>query len=104
MWIQNKVFREDLDQLMTCDYIPWDKLCDKTVLVTGATGLIGYNLISGLVYANIHKKLNIHILALVRDIDKAKDKFAEQMKDSDSISFVLGTVENLPDIQEKLII
>ena len=43
MWIQNKVFREDLDQLMTCDYIPWDKLCDKTVLVTGATGLIGYN-------------------------------------------------------------
>lgn len=89
MWIQNKVFREDLDQLMTCDYIPWDKLCDKTVLVTGATGLIGYNLISGLVYANIHKKLNIHILALVRDIDKAKDKFAEQMKDSDSISFVL---------------
>lgn len=102
MWIQNKVFREDLDQLMTCDYIPWDKLCDKTVLVTGATGLIGYNLISGLVYANIHKKLNIHILALVRDIDKAKDKFAEQMKDSDSISFVLGTVENLPDIQEKI--
>jgi UDP-glucuronate decarboxylase len=102
MWIENDIFKEDLNQLMTCDYIPWNKLRNKTVLVTGATGLIGYNLISGLVYANINKKLNIHILALVRDIDKAKEKFTEEIWDSDTISFVSGTVESLPNIQEKV--
>lgn len=102
MWTQNVIFKEDLEQLMSCEYIPWEKLQDKTVLVTGATGLIGYNLISGLVYANLVKKLNIHILALVRDVDKAKEKFAEQIQDCELLSFVLGTVEDLPNISDKV--
>ena len=58
MWINNKIFREDLERLITCEYIPWEKLRDKTVLVTGATGVIGFNLISGLNYANIKRNLN----------------------------------------------
>lgn len=102
MWLENKIFKEDLDHLMTCDYIPWDKLQDKTILVTGATGLIGFNLVSGLIYANMQKELNMHIIALVRDIDKAKEKYAEQLQDSNSLSFVSGTVEELPNIQDKL--
>jgi len=102
MWTQNVIFKEDLEQLMSCEYIPWEKLQDKTVLVTGATGLIGYNLISGLVYANLVKKLNIHILALVRDIDQAKEKFAGQIQDCALLSFVSGTIEDLPNISDKV--
>ena len=33
---------------MICNYIPWGKLQNKTVLVTG---LIGYSLVSELIYA-----------------------------------------------------
>ena len=102
MWLENKIFKEDLDHLMTCDYIPWDKLQDKTILVTGATGLIGFNLVSGLIYANLKKGLNMRIIALVRDIDKAKEKYAEQLQDSNSLSFISGTVEKVPNIQGKL--
>lgn len=102
MWIDNKIFREDLDKLIACEYIPWVKLQNKTVLVTGATGVIGYNLVSGLVYANIKKSLNMHIFALVRDIEKAKEKYAEQLRSSNSISFISGEVEHLPSMQEKI--
>ena len=49
MWIKNTVFQKDLDYLMSLDYIPWEKLSGRTVLITGATGLIGYNLVSGLI-------------------------------------------------------
>ena len=102
MWIDNKIFNTDLARLEGCNFIPWEKLQNKTILVTGATGLIGYNLISGLIYVNRKKNLNLHILALVRDIVDAKEKYKEQLKDNDSLSFILGEVEHLPEIQERV--
>lgn len=102
MWLNDALFKKDLDYLMSLDYIPWDKLKEKTVLVTGATGLIGYNLVSGLIYADIRIKLDLKIIALVRDIDKAEKKYVEQLKDSEALTFVSGEVEQLPDIQDKV--
>lgn len=102
MWLENKVFKEDLEQLIRCEYIPWERLQDKTVLVTGATGLIGYNLVCGLIYANIVKKLNIHIVALVRNFQKAQDRYEEVLKDTTSLSFVAGTVEDIANISAEV--
>lgn len=102
MWLNNTLFKEDLEHLVSLDYIPWEKLNKKTVLVTGATGLIGYNLVSGLIYADMKKKLNLKIVVLVRDINRAEKKYAAQIQDSTILTFVSGTVEHLPDIDQSV--
>lgn len=102
MWIENMLFLQDLEELAQTDYIPWDKLENTTVLVTGATGLIGYNLVCGLAYADIKKSLNINIIALVRDTSRAVEKYAALLKEYKALSFIEGSVEDLPIIEGKL--
>ena len=94
-------FAEDMEYISNAEFIPWDMLKNKTVLVTGATGLIGYTLVNSLVYANKKRGLNLNILALVRELNRAKERFKEIDGDI-ALEYVLGTVEDLPEITEKV--
>lgn len=89
---------------IVCDseFIEWDKLRNKTVLVSGATGLIGYTFVISLLYASHKRKLNIKLLALVRDIEKANKRFEGEDYSDDELVFIVGTVENLPVIKNKI--
>lgn len=100
MWIENETLKEDLESLILSDFIEWEKFRNKTFFISGATGVIGFNLISGLVYANIQKNLNMKIIALVRDYKKAKKKYEEHMNACDCLEFVVGDVIELPEIEE----
>lgn len=103
MWIESSVFKEDMEQILHSDFIPWEKLEEKTIFITGATGLIGYYLVSALMYRNLVKQANIRILALVRDLAKAQEKFATQQKVMpDKLSFIVGDLNNLPTIEESV--
>ena len=97
----NKQFIEDMEYISNAEFIPWDKLKNKTILITGATGLIGYTLVNSLVYANKKLGLNLKILALVRDLNRAKERFKDIDGDT-ALKYVLGTVENLPEITENV--
>ena len=57
MWINNKIFKEDMEYIIHANFINWEKLNNKTIFITGATGLIGYYLTSSLVYKNIKEKM-----------------------------------------------
>ena len=87
MWKSTRLFEEDLKLLGANDKIKWNELSNKTILITGATGLIGYTL----TYLNEVMKLNIQIYLLVRNIKKAKMKISDN-----SVRFIEGTVENIP--------
>ena len=102
MWTENKIFKEDLEYITSACFIDWQKLDNKAVFVTGATGLIGYTFVNALLYRNLTCNSNIKIIALVRNITKAKEKFAEQLKQNLNLKFVVGEVENLPQIDEKI--
>ena len=102
MWAENKIFKEDLDYITSAGFIDWQKLDNKAVFVTGATGLIGYTFVSALLYRNLTCNSNIKIIALVRNITKAKEKFASQLKHNLNLKFVVGDVENLPPIDEEI--
>ncbi|MCI6101079.1 MAG: NAD(P)-dependent oxidoreductase [Selenomonas sp.] len=91
------ILQEDLEKIAGADFIPWDAMKNATVLVTGATGLIGYTLVSGLLYANQEKHLNLSVLALVRNKEKAEQRF-EGAKGKEALQFVVGSVEDLPTI------
>lgn len=89
------VLQEDLAAISQADYIPWNQLQGQTVLVTGGTGLIGSTIIKALCYANTVKKLQLKILALVRNLEKAERMLGPE---NEVLHFVQGTVENLPII------
>ena len=73
----DSVTLEDLNNLINIDFINWEKLKNSTVLVTGATGQIGSEIVKLLMFLNENKALNINIIALIRNLEKAKSIFKD---------------------------
>ncbi|WP_022764574.1 NAD-dependent epimerase/dehydratase family protein [Butyrivibrio sp. XPD2006] len=70
----NSIYRSDL--LETVKKIPGlDTLFTKTIMITGANGMIGSAIIDVLMLANEVYNLNIQVIAAVRSIEKAKKRF-----------------------------
>lgn len=93
MWKSNPIHLEDLQCIVADENIPWHELNGKTVLVTGATGLIGSNIINALLYYGEGAEIPPHVLAFVRNKEKAERVFAEQLTEhADVLSFVVGDI------------
>ncbi len=72
----NKVLQRDINDFAASFALSND-LANASIVVTGATGLIG----SSLIYGLIALKKNVKIIAPVRNLDKAKEKFSpDQLK------------------------
>lgn len=95
------VFEQDMQNICSAGFIDWNRFCGKTILVTGATGLIGSTVVNALLYANQKRELNLTVLALVRNRQKAAERFSAFREDN-SLQLVVGTVEELPEIDDKV--
>ena len=71
--MQRDVLEEDLQYIANYD-LPYDRLKEKTVLVTGATGLIGVSLVRALLAIG-----DIKVSALVRNAEKAKRIYGDKI-------------------------
>lgn len=91
--MMNEILHEDIKNICTSDFIDWDMLRGKNILITGATGLIGFNLVNALAYANTKKALGLKVIAVVRDIEKARKMFTGLP----DVSFVVSDAESLKD-------
>lgn len=80
-WSEDPVLQEDLEQIAASDLIDWEKLEGSSVLITGATGLLGGLLARALIVASVNRKLNIHVLAAARNREKAEQLFQGFMED-----------------------
>lgn len=89
-----ELFEENLAEVAGLRCIAWDKLREKTIFITGATGLIGTTIIRLLNYANRVYDLNLNIVALVRDEEKANARFSDILA-SGCLHFVVGAVESV---------
>ncbi len=94
----NRIFEEDLSNIVKSDYIPWESLKNKSILITGGTGLIGLTLVPSLIVANRYYSLNMNIYILTRDVEKAKEKFSkvlygEKNEYESSLYYIAGSVE-----------
>ena len=76
MFSNNALYEEDIDTLASYD-IKWGKLKNKSILITGATGLIGTFLVDLLMYRNLKYNDNITIYAVGRNKEKAYTRLKE---------------------------
>lgn len=80
--ILNKIILDDLKDISNSN-IEWQQLKNKTILITGASGMIASYLVYTLLYLNDTKSLNIKVIGLVRNIEKAKKHFKNILKRED---------------------
>ena len=84
--------KRDIESIISDKNIPWERLNGRTVLVTGATGLIGKLLIKTLVKASEDMKLDIGIIAHVRNKNKAEDIFADEISRFRTLEFMVSDI------------
>ena len=63
--------------------LPWEKMKNSTVLITGAAGFIGYYLTMAMLIRNDLYGDNIKVLALVRNRQKSERRFGDALKRDD---------------------
>lgn len=68
----NRILEEDARNIAGED-IRWEKLRNKTVLITGASGMIGSYLVRALMKVNEMKDFHIHIIGVVRNVNKVEE-------------------------------
>ena len=71
---EDQILKEDME-ILGADRKLAEKFSGKTVFVTGATGLIGTQAVYALSMMNKICKSDIHVIAMVRNEQKAKKVF-----------------------------
>ena len=74
MFLSNPIYRDEMAALCRLP-LPWEQLDGKTVLVTGATGMIGSAIVDALRMRNELFSANIRILALCRRKESFDKRF-----------------------------
>lgn len=72
---EHPLYKKDVERVAGLA-LPWEKFQDASVLVSGATGLIGSFLLDVLMWRNANKNANCRIFALGRNAEKARKRFA----------------------------
>jgi UDP-glucuronate decarboxylase len=96
----SKIEIEDLEYVCSVEKIQWEKLRFKTIVVTGATGLIGSTLIKALSFVSKKRNLNMSVIGIYRNEDKLNNVYKNF--ENDNITFVKGDVLNFPNISENV--
>ncbi|HYF84378.1 MAG TPA: NAD-dependent epimerase/dehydratase family protein [Clostridia bacterium] len=96
----DEILQDDLE-LIANSNIPFNELNNRKVLVTGATGLIGSQLVKALSCCNRLHNTNIKIIALARSVEKAKAIFGNMLEHPD-LKLILGDVTKPVKITEDI--
>ena len=75
MLFNNEVVQEDLMKIISDNTIDWNMLNHKTVLVTGATGMLAKYVTFVMMFLNQKCNYNIKVYILVRNAEKAQHTF-----------------------------
>ncbi|MBQ9609875.1 MAG: NAD(P)-dependent oxidoreductase [Lachnospiraceae bacterium] len=98
--MESKVLLKDFDGILNSD-TDFDAFFGKTILVTGATGLIGSLFIKSVLYCSRARNLNIKIVSVIRNIEKAKEIFSDYIAD-DFKFYICDLANDSLDIEENV--
>lgn len=88
---------QEIQSAVTDENIEWNQYQNTTVLITGATGLIGSVLVRTLLCANEKYDLNMKVVGLVRNKVKADKMFADQLTNT-HLTFVVADILDLHNL------
>lgn len=95
--LENERYQKDITVASGTD-IPWGELTNKTLLITGATGMIGSAIIDILMSRNKEHGQNIHIYAISRSRQKAEERFRTYWEEPD-FTWISHDINNpLPEL------
>ena len=72
---ENNNYQHDLSFVANQHFIPWQQLQNKSIFITGATGLLGSFLTDVLMFSNEYAGSNITVYALSRHSEYARRRF-----------------------------
>ncbi len=100
---KDEIYMEDIMSNVNSDNINWKKMKDKTIFITGGTGLIGSLVINTILYASKEYGLNTRVIALVRNEEKANKLFEKKFRENLELKFIVGDVcDKITGIQENI--
>ena len=70
----NKKYLQDIQTVCNMR-LPWQKLAGRTMVVSGATGMIGRCLVDVIMHKDLKDGLNCKVYVLGRSVEKAKSCF-----------------------------
>lgn len=96
MYIKHEIYAADVASVAK-ENLPWEKLAGKSLLLTGATGLIGTLMIDVLMKKNRDDNLNVKIFAAGRNEKVANERFADYFDDKNFSFIKLDVNEPIKD-------
>lgn len=73
--MRNFIVTQDLDEIIS-ENLPWKNLFNSKILVTGAAGILPSYMAETLLYLNENQNANIKVIGVVRNIEKARNRFS----------------------------
>lgn len=98
--MMNPILLQDMDDIYSRN-IDWKKLDGKTVLLTGAYGMLASYIVYFLMYLQIQKKINVKLIAVVRNKDKFISRFL-QVQGTDCVQVIQGDLSQPLSIDGQL--
>ena len=77
----NKIIEEDIQGIIASPIIDWERFRNKSVLITGANGMLPSYMVFTLLFLNKNNNMNINIYALARNEEKLQRVFKEYWND-----------------------
>lgn len=100
MYTNHELYAADIAGIAG-ENLPWEKLAGKTLLLTGASGLIGTVIIDVLMKKNRDDNLNVTILAAGRNEKIAAERFADYLSDK-NFEFVKLDVNSPIELERRV--
>lgn len=90
----NRVLEDDLKTIIAED-LSWEKLKNKTVMITGASGMVGSYMLYVLLMLNDEKHYGIKVDAVMRNVNK----LPEEIRNREDVDVVVADVtKDIPDV------
>ncbi len=97
--LNDPILQEDLEIIAHSKTVPWESFKGKTILVTGATGLIGSQIVKAILCRNRLHASRVKVLAVVRNLSKVSAVFGALAENPD-VRFIYGDVTKPLFIEE----